>query len=97
MYADAIDGNVYHYRDSNQLECDSVIHLRNGHYGLIEIKLGGEDLIEEGAANLNLLAEKIDTSRMYAPSFRMVLTATGAYAYKRFDGVLVVPVSCLKY
>lgn len=97
VYADAIDGNVYHYRDSNQLECDSVIHLRNGHYGLIEIKLGGEDLIEEGATNLNLLAEKIDTSRMYAPSFRMVLTATGAYAYKRFDGVLVVPVSCLRY
>lgn len=97
VYADALDGNVFHYRDNNQLECDSVMHLRNGHYGLIEIKLGGESLINEGAASLKLLSEKIDTGKMYPPSFLMVLTAVGAYAYKRPDGVLVVPISCLKF
>lgn len=97
VYADALDGNVFHYRDNNQLECDSVMHLRNGHYGLIEIKLGGENLISEGAASLKLLSEKIDTGKMYPPSFLMVLTAVGAYAYKRPDGVLVVPISCLKF
>ena len=68
------------------LECDAVLHRRNGTYGLIEIKLGGEGLIEEGAANLKSLAEKIDTARMKAPSFMMVLTGTGAYAYRRKDG-----------
>ena len=70
VYAEANDGQVFHYRDNNNLECDSVIHLRNGHYGLVEIKLGGETLIEEGAKNLNSLANKIDTSKMYAPSSR---------------------------
>ena len=83
VYADALDGTVYHYRDNNGLECDSVLHLRNGHYGLIEIKLGGESLIEEGAKNLTLLAKKIDTNKMYAPSFLMVLTGVGQYAYQR--------------
>ena len=78
VYAEANDGQVFHYRDNNGLECDSVIHLRNGHYGLVEIKLGGESLIEEGASNLNSLAKKIDTSKMYAPSFRMmIVTAVG--------------------
>lgn len=96
VYADALDGAVYHYRDNNGLECDSVLHLRNGHYGLIEIKLGGNSLIEEGAKNLTLLAKKIDTDRMYAPSFMMVLTGTGQYAYQRQDGVLVVPIGCLR-
>lgn len=96
VYAEALDGQVYHYRDNNNLECDSVLHLRNGHYGLIEIKLGGESLIEEGAANLNTLAKKIDTNKMYAPSFMMVLTGIGQYAYQREDGVFVVPISCLK-
>lgn len=97
VYADALDGTVYHYRDNNGLECDSVLHLRNGHYGLIEIKLGGETLIEEGAKNLTLLAKKIDTNKMYAPSFLMVLTGIGQYAYQRKeDGVFVVPIGCLK-
>ena len=96
VYAEALDGAVYHYRDNNGLECDSVMHLRNGHYGLIEIKLGGNSLIEEGAKNLTLLAKKIDTDRMYAPSFMMVLTGTGQYAYQRQDGVLVVPICCLR-
>ena len=96
VYAEALDGQVYHYRDSSNLECDSVIHLRNGHYGLVEIKLGGNDLIEEGASNLKSLAEKIDTSKMYAPSFKAIITAVGQYAYCREDGVLVVPLTCLR-
>ncbi|MBQ9473883.1 MAG: ATP-binding protein [Bacteroidales bacterium] len=96
VYADAMDGKVYHYRDGNGLECDAVVHLRNGSYGLVEIKLGGETLIEEGAASLKKLADKIDTTKMKAPSFLMVLTAVGAYAYQRKDGVIVVPIGCLK-
>lgn len=95
IYADYLDGKVYHYRDQSGLECDAVIHLRNGKYGLIEVKLGGERLIEEGASNLIKLQKKIDTSKMKEASFSMVLTATGDYAYKRKDGVLVVPVGCL--
>lgn len=96
VYAEANDGNVFHYRDKNGLECDAVVHLRNGNYGLIEIKLGGDTLIEEGAANLKTLAEKIDTTKMKKPSFKMVLTAVGQYAYRRTDGILVVPVGSLK-
>lgn len=96
VYADALDGSVYHYRDKNGLECDAVIHLRNGAYGLVEIKLGGERLIEEGAKTLTSLADIIDTTRMKAPSFCMVLTGVGDFAYKRTDGVYVVPVGCLK-
>lgn len=96
VYADALTGNVYHYRDSNGLECDSVIHLRNGRYALIEIKLGGEKLIEEGATSLKKLSENLDTSKMAAPSFLMVLTAVGSMAYKRADGVYVVPIGCLR-
>lgn len=96
VYADANDGNVFHYRDKNGLECDAVVHLRNGSYGLIEIKLGGETLIEEGATNLISLAEMIDTTKMKKPSFKMVLTAVGQYAYMRTDGVMVVPIGCLK-
>lgn len=96
VYADALDGKLYHYRDKNGLECDAVMHLRNGSYGLIEIKLGGEKLINEGAKNLNKLAGKIDTTKMKEPSFLMVLTGVGAYAYQRKDGIWVVPISCLK-
>lgn len=96
VYADALNGNVFHYRDKNGLECDAVIHLKNGKYGLVEIKLGGEKLIEEGATSLKTLTSKIDTEKMKAPSFLMVLTGTGDYAYRRQDGVFVVPVGCLK-
>jgi len=97
VYADAIGGTVYHYRDKSNLECDAVVHLRNGSYGLIEIKLGGKDLIEEGSKTLKDLAEKIDITKMKKPSFMMVLTGIGDYAYKRpKDGILVVPVGCLK-
>lgn len=96
IYAEALNGNVYHYRDKNGLECDAVVHLRDGRYGLIEFKLGGDNLINHGASTLLSLAEKIDTTKMKAPSFMMVLTAAGDYAYRRHDGVLVVPVGCLK-
>ncbi len=97
VYADALDGKVYHYRDKNNLECDAVVHLRNGSYGLVEIKIGGADLINAGAKSLKDLSDKIDTTRMKKPSFLMVLTGIGDYAYKRpEDGVLVVPVGCLK-
>ena len=96
VYAESINGNVYHYRDSSSLECDAVIHLRNGSYGLVEIKLGGDKLIDEGAKNLIKMQNKIDTEKMKKPSFMMVLTATGNYAYKRNDDVYVIPVGCLK-
>lgn len=96
VYAEALNGNVYHYRDKNGLECDAVIHLRDGNYGLIEIKLGGDNLINQGASTLLTLADKIDTTKMKKPSFLMVLTAAGDYAYQREDGVLVVPIGCLK-
>ena len=96
VYAESINGNVYHYRDSSSLECDAVIHLRNGSYGLVEIKLGGDKLIDEGTKNLIKMQNKIDTEKMKKPSFMMVLTATGNYAYKRDDDVYVIPVGCLK-
>ncbi len=97
VFADALGGNVYHYRDKNGLECDAVLHLRNGHYGLIEIKLGGESLINDGAKSLNVLEAQIDTSRMKPASFKMILTAVGEYAYRRSeDNVYVVPLGCLK-
>lgn len=95
VYADALDGKVYHYRDKTGLECDAVLHLRNGHYGLIEIKLGGDKLIEEGVKTLTDLSKKIDTTKMPNPSFLMVLTGIGDYAYRRADGVYVVPIGCL--
>lgn len=97
VYADSLGGTVYHYRDKSELECDAVVHLKNGKYGLVEIKLGGDKLIDEGASTLKRLADKIDTTKMAAPSFLMVLTGVGQYAYRRpQDGVLVVPVGTLK-
>lgn len=96
VFADTLNGEVYHYRDKDGQECDAVIHLRNGKYGLIEIKLGGDKLIEEGANSLKAMEAKIDTDKMKVPSFLMVLTGTGDYAYCRPDGVYVVPIGCLK-
>ena len=96
VFADSLNGEVYHYRDRDGQECDAVAHLRNGKYGLIEIKLGGDRLIEEGAKSLKAMEAKIDTDKMNAPSFLMVLTGTGDYAYRRQDGVYVVPIGCLK-
>lgn len=96
IYTDYLDGTVYHYRDKSGLECDAVIHLRNGAYGLVEIKLGGDKLIEEGAETLKDLASKIDTKNMPKPSFMMVLCAKSPFAYKRNDGVYVVPITALR-
>ena len=96
VFADALNGEVYHYRDKDGQECDAVIHLKNGKYGLIEIKLGGDKLIEEGAKSLKAMEAKIDTDKMNAPSFLMVLIGIGDYAYRRQDGVYVVPIGCLK-
>ena len=96
VFADALNGAVYHYRDKEGQECDAVVHLRNGKYGLIEIKLGGDRLIEEGAKSLKSMESKLDTEKMNAPSFLMVLTGTEDYAYRRHDGVFVVPIGCLK-
>lgn len=96
VFADALNGTVYHYRDKEGLECDAVVHLRNGNYGLIEIKLGGDTLIEEGAKTLTALAKKIDTTKMNPPAFLMVLIGTGNYAYRRKDGIYVVPIGCLR-
>ena len=96
VYAEALNGNVYHFRDKNGLECDAVVHLRDGSYGLVEIKLGGDDLIEEGAESLKTLAAKIDTEHMKEPAFKMVLIGVGTYAYRREDGIYVVPIGCLK-
>lgn len=96
IYTDYLDGTVYHYRDKSGLECDAVIHLRNGAYGLIEIKLGGDKLIEEGAKTLKDLASKIDTKNMFKPSFMMVLCAKAPFAYKRNDDVYVIPITALR-
>ena len=96
VFADSLGGCVYHYKDKSGQECDAVIHLRNGKYGLIEIKLGGDKAIEDGAKNLKSMEEKIDTDKMKVPSFLMVLTGVGDFAYRRQDGIFVVPIGCLK-
>ena len=96
IYADALDGSVYHYRDKTGLECDAVIHLRNGSYGLVEVKLGGDQSINEGVESLLKLTSKIDTEKMKKPAFLMVLCGVAPFAYKREDGVFVVPITCLK-
>lgn len=97
VYAEAHNGKVYHFRDKKGLECDAVIHLRNGQYGLIEIKLGGETLINAGVETLNQLESQIDTDHMKEPAFKMIFTATGDYAYRRpDDGIYIVPIGCLK-
>ena len=95
-YADALMGKVAHYRDVTNLECDAVVHLRDGNYGLVEIKIGGDNLINEGADSLKKLRDKIDTTKMKKPSFLMVLIGIGEIAYRRDDGVYVVPIGCLK-
>lgn len=96
VYAEYLGGEVLHYRDKSGLECDTVIHLRNGKYGLAEIKLGGQKLMEEGAVNLKRLADKIDTTKMPLPSFMMIVVGIGDFAYRREDGIYIVPIGCLK-
>ena len=96
VYAEALDGKLYHYKDSTGLECDTVLHRRNGSYALLEVKLGGEDNINEGAANMLKLAANIDTDKMPAPSFMAVIIGVGKYAFRRDDGVYVIPIGCLR-
>ena len=95
-YAECIDGKLYHYLDKSGLECDIVIHLRNGCYGLVEVKLGGETLIEKGTKSLLAVASKIDLTRMKKPSFLMVVVADGDFAYRRKDGTIICPIGALK-
>lgn len=96
VYAATLGGEVRHYRDNAGLECDAVIHLENGQWGAIEIKLGGDDLIEAGAASLKRLKAKLaEKSDEKAPSFLMVLTAVGG-SYQREDGVYVASINLLK-
>lgn len=96
VYAEALGGELYHYRDSSGLECDTVLHRRNGSYALMEVKLGGEQNIEDGAKSMLSLAENIDTDKMPVPSFMAVIVGVGQYAYQRKDGVYVIPIGCLK-
>lgn len=96
IYVQSLEGNVYNYRDKSGLEADAVIHLNDGRWGLIEIKLGGEALINQGARTLQLLKNKIDQEKMSKPSFLAVITAVDSFAYRREDGVYVVPIGCLK-
>ena len=97
VYADSLDGQIYHYRDKSGLECDAVIHLRNGDYGLIEIKLGGDKLIEKGAKSLLKLSDKIDTTKMKKNlHFLMILCGVSTiFAYQRKDKIFM-PIGCLK-
>ena len=96
VYVDALNGSVSHYLDRNGLECDAVVHLRNGTSGLVEVKLGGESLIDEGAKTLNELSGIIDTSRQSEVAFKMIVTASGDFAYQRKDGIIICPISALK-
>ena len=95
VYAQSLNGKVFNYRDSSGLEADAIVHLNNGQWGAIEVKLGGDDNIELAAKHLIKLRDKVDTDKMNQPSFLMVMTAS-QYAYKRSDGVYVVPIGCLK-
>lgn len=92
IYASLLGGTVKHYRDSRGLECDAVVHTPKGKWGAIEIKLGGDKLIEEGAANLNKLKDDVDDPNM---GFMAIITATGP-AYRRVDGIYVTPLNCLR-
>ncbi|WP_418788715.1 ATP-binding protein [Leyella stercorea] len=96
IYTESLGGEVLHYRDNAGLECDAVLHLDDGRWGAVEIKLGGDDNIEAGASTLKQLKSKIEEkSDENAPSFLLVLTAVGG-AYRREDGVFVAPINLLK-
>ena len=95
-YAEQLGGRLYHYHDKSGLECDAVMRLENGEYGLIEVKTGGDALIAKGCKSLKALSAKIDATKMPQPSFKMVLTADGDFAYRNDDGILVCPIGCLR-
>ena len=95
--AEALGGSVFHYLDKSGLECDAIVRLENGSYGLVEIKTGGDALVEKGVKTLDLFSGKLDITRMPPPSFRMVLVAIGDFAYRRNeDGIIVCPIGCLR-
>jgi len=94
VYAGAIDGEVYHYRDKSDLEADAIVHLKDGRWGAIEVKMGSKE-IEEAAKNLIALKDKVNSDKMKEPSFLMVLTGA-EFAYQREDGVYIVPIGCLR-
>lgn len=96
VYAESLDGDVYHYRDNLENECDAVIHLRDGRYALLEVKIGGERLIDKGVTALKNALRRIDTDKMGEPAFMAVIVGTERYAYRRDDGVLVIPLGALK-
>lgn len=96
VYAESLDGDIYHYKDNLDNECDIVIHLRNGRYALLEVKLGGERLIEEGVETLKDVLRRIDTDKMGEPAFMAVVTGTERYAYRRDDGILILPLGALR-
>jgi predicted AAA+ superfamily ATPase len=95
VYAQAIDGEVFHYRDKSGLEADAIVHLKDGRWGAIEVKMGAKE-IENAAENLKTLREKVNIDKMREPSFLMVLTAT-ELAYRRADGVYITPIGCLRH
>ena len=94
VYADAMDGELFHYRDSSGLEADAVIALNDGRWAAIEIKLGTKE-VEEAAKHLLALKQRVNTQKMREPAFLMIITGEGL-AYQRKDGVFIVPVGCLK-
>lgn len=95
-YAESLEGEVFHYRDKNDLECDAVITLRHSDaYGLVEVKLGGTSAIEAGIATLNKMESILDTEKMGKPAFKLLLTGFSEYAYQRPDGVILCPIGCL--
>ncbi len=96
VYAESLDGDVYHYRDNLNNECDIVIHLRDGRYALLEVKLGGERLIDEGVRTLKDVLRRIDTDKMGEPAFMAIITGTERYAYRRDDGIIILPLGALK-
>ena len=96
VYAESLDGDVYHYKDNLDNECDVVIHLRNGRYALLEVKLGGERLIDEGVRTLKDVLRRIDTDKMGKPAFMAIITGTERYAYRRDDGIIILPLGALK-
>lgn len=96
VYAESLDGDVYHYKDNLDNECDVVIHLRDGRYALLEVKLGGEKLIDEGVRTLKDVLRRIDTDKMGKPAFMAIITGTERYAYRRDDGIIILPLGALK-
>ena len=95
-YAEGLGGSLYHYHDKSDLECDAIMRLDDGRYGLIEIKTGGEALISKGTKSIDDLCRKLDMTKMRMPSFKMILTADGDFAYRNEKDVLICPIGCLR-